>query len=199
MTFGDYLPRKLRDRWYDDESRLTPSQLPVRRFFDDVLSDFFDLSPGSRQLTSFTPRVNVSENDTELCVEAELPGMDEKDVDVTLTRDGILLRGEKKEERREGGRNRYYELSYGSFERFIPLRTEIKEDQVKAEFNRGVLTITLPKTEEARSSVKKIPVQSGATGGRSVEVEGSQRSQSTQSSRSNGSRSSRGSEAQANR
>lgn len=187
MAFGEHLPRRWRDRWYDDESRPASTAMPMRRFFDDIFSDIFDFLPASRQLTSFNPRINVSDNESEIIVVAELPGMDEKDIDVTFTRDGLLVRGEKKEERRDGDRNRYYECTYGSFERYIPLHTDIKENEVRASFERGVLTITLPKTEDARSRTKKIQIQSGASGRKAVDVESGERSQGS-SARSNSSR-----------
>ncbi len=125
------------------------------RFFGDFDLDIRDRWEG------YSPHIDVVENDKDIRVSAELPGMDEKDIDVTLTKDTLTLKGEKKEEKEEKGKDYYRkERSYGSFSRTIPLHSEIKTDKVKAEFKKGVLTINLPKTEEAQKEVKKITVHS---------------------------------------
>jgi len=130
------------------------------RFFDG-----FDIEPfgGSQLVTSeFMPRVDVKENDKEIKVTAELPGMDENDIDVTLSNDSLTIKGEKKEETEDKGKGYYRtECRYGSFHRVIPLSAEVDEDKVKADFKKGVLKIRLPKTAEAQNSRKKIEIMSG--------------------------------------
>jgi HSP20 family protein len=110
--------------------------------------------------TGFSPKVNVTEDDQSIRVTAELPGMDEKDIEVTVGRDSLTLKGEKKSEREEKGKGYYrMERSFGSFARTIPLSAEIDEEKVDAKFSKGVLTIRLPKTIEAQSAYRKIEVK----------------------------------------
>jgi HSP20 family protein len=102
----------------------------------------------------------VSETDKEIKVSAELPGMDDKDIDVSLTRDALTIKGEKKEEKEDKGKDYYkMERSYGSFTRSIPLPVEVDTDKVQATFKKGVLEITLPKTAKAIQETKKIPIK----------------------------------------
>jgi HSP20 family protein len=159
--------------------KTTPGTLAVRREWEYPFGSFqremnkladdlfggFNLSPRApleRGLaTTFTPRVDVSETDKEIKVSAELPGMDEKDIDVSLARDTLTIKGEKKEEKEEKGEDYYrMERSYGSFTRSVSLRVEVDTDKVQATFKKGVLEITLPKTPEAIQETKKVPVKS---------------------------------------
>lgn len=152
---------------------------PFQRFFDDFFRGMPDLlsglpmMPSLNEETGFMPRANVSENDREVRINVELPGMSEDDVDVTMTSDGIIIRGEKREERREGEeRNRHYvEFSYGRFERFIPLNSEIEEDRIEAIFDKGILRIVLPKSEAAQKVSKKIAIQKGTNGSKKGDIE----------------------------
>jgi len=132
----------------------------VDRFFGG-----FDLDPfgGSELATGdFMPRVDVRENDKEIKVTAELPGMDEKDIDVTLSRDSLTIKGEKQEETEDKGKDYYRsERRYGSFHRVVPLSAEVDESKAEADFKKGVLKIRLPKTPEAQASRKKIEIKKG--------------------------------------
>lgn len=106
-----------------------------------------------------TPDIDVRENDKEIVFEAELPGIDENDITVTL-RNGILsLKGEKKSER-EDKKDTYHlvERSYGEFERSFRLPDTIDENQVKASFEKGVLRVVVPKRPEATTTEKTIPI-----------------------------------------
>jgi HSP20 family protein len=103
--------------------------------------------------------VDVTETDKEVKVCAEIPGVEAKDVDVTVENGTLTIRGEKKFEREENEKGQYrMERSYGSFERAIALPTEVDESKAKAEFKKGVLRLTLPKRAGAQSRRKKIPV-----------------------------------------
>lgn len=129
----------------------------MNRLFDDFWRDFGGNSFGLTSSFEF-PRVEMSETDREFRVEAELPGMDEKDVEVLLN-DGVLtLRGEKKSESEDKGR-RLTERFYGRFERQIVLPVDVQEDKVNASFKKGVLTVTLPKSAESAARVKRIPIK----------------------------------------
>jgi HSP20 family protein len=108
----------------------------------------------------FMPQVDVNEDEKQIKVTAELPGMDEKDIDVALSGNSLTIKGEKQEETEDKGRNYYRsERRYGSFHRVIPLSAEVDQDKAKADFKNGVLRITLPKTGEARKRRKKIDVK----------------------------------------
>jgi len=125
----------------------------------------FDLEPAWRSEGSFqfaAPAVDITEDDTAYKIAAELPGMTEKDIDISLNGDTLVLKGEKREEREEKEKHRYLsERSYGSFQRNFALPVGINRDQIKAEFTKGVLTVTLPKTAEAQQQQKKIEVRAG--------------------------------------
>ncbi|MEW6585288.1 MAG: Hsp20/alpha crystallin family protein [Nitrospirota bacterium] len=122
----------------------------------------FETEPFGTRFGAFAPRVDVAETDKEFKVSAELPGMDDKDIDVSLTKDSLTIKGEKKEEKEEKGKSFYrLERSYGSFTRTIPLPVEIVTDKAKAEFKKGILTVTLPKTPQAIKETKKVPVKAG--------------------------------------
>jgi HSP20 family protein len=99
--------------------------------------------------------VDVSEDKKEIKVKAEIPGMTEKDIDLTW-HDGVLsIRGEKKDEKEEKKQNRYYrECSYGSFCRNINIGTNVDWNKTKAKYKHGVLTVTLPKTETAKKAIE---------------------------------------------
>jgi len=102
------------------------------------------------------PNIEVSETDKEMKVIAELPGLEEKDVEVKLS-DGVLaIKGEKKTEMEDEGRV-FSERYYGRFERRIPVE-DIEEDKVSASFRNGVLTVTLPKLPEAQRQATRIPI-----------------------------------------
>lgn len=139
-------------------------QRNMNRLFDDFFGDF-DMSRfgdfGSR-FGAFQPQVDVSETDQEITVAAELPGLEEKDIEVSLDKGVLTISGEKKEEKEDKGKNYYrMERSYGSFRRSLPLPAEVVEDQVEATFKNGVLNIRLPKSPEAQKPGKRITVKTG--------------------------------------
>jgi HSP20 family protein len=106
------------------------------------------------------PRMDLVETDKDIQVTAELPGMDEKDVEVTLTGDTLTLKGEKKSESEEKGKNVHrMERTHGAFQRTIVLPAEVQADKVEAAFKKGVLTVTLPKTPAAQAGARRIEVK----------------------------------------
>jgi HSP20 family protein len=135
----------------------------LRREMDSLFDNFyrgFDIEPFESRLGAFSPKVDVTENDKEVNISAELPGMDEKDIDVSLHNDMLTIKGEKKEEKEDKGKDYYrMERSYGSFSRTIPLPAEVETDKVEAKFKKGLLSITLPKTAKAVAETKKIAVK----------------------------------------
>jgi HSP20 family protein len=107
-----------------------------------------------------TPQVEVSETDKELQVTAELPGIDPKDVEVTLVDDVLTIRGEKQAQQQEGQERDYHltERSYGTFARYLRLPFHADPQQVQAAFKDGVLKLTIPKPEEAQQKVHRIAI-----------------------------------------
>ena len=135
----------------------------LRREMDSLFDNFyrgFDIEPFESRLGVFNPKVDVTENDKEIKISAELPGMGEKDIDVSLQNDMLTIKGEKKEEKEDKGKDYYrMERSYGSFSRTITLPIEVETEKVEAKFKKGVLSITLPKTAKAVAETKKIAVK----------------------------------------
>jgi len=135
----------------------------MNRLFDDVFNRFDAGMPSSLlgRMPGLSgggwPSLEVNASDNELRVSAELPGMDEKDVEI-LVDDGVLtIRGEKKSETEDQGR-RFSERYYGRFERSIALPYEVEEDKANASFQNGVLTVTLPKSAKAQEKAKRIAI-----------------------------------------
>ncbi len=136
----------------------------LKREMNSLFDNFFRGGFGSETLESrmglFTPQIDVSETDKEIKISAELPGMDEKDIEVSLSKDMLTIKGEKKEEKEDKGKDYYsMERSYGSFSRTIPLSDEVQDNKVDATFKKGVLTITLPKSEKAVKETKKVAIK----------------------------------------
>ena len=138
-----------------------------QRQMNDLFADFFGGYPLAERgggpewaPAAFTPRVDVAETDTEVKVSAELPGMDEKDISVELQGDVLVLRGEKKREQEEKGKNWYRrEQSSGSFRRAIELPAGVDAGKARAQFKKGVLVFTAPKRAEDQAKRKAIPIQ----------------------------------------
>jgi HSP20 family protein len=131
------------DDFFDDEDFFSPFSL-IRRE-----TDLF------RPSETFIPRVDVQELDHEMKVTAELPGLDEKEVKVELEDNSLVISGEKKEERQEKTKSGIRtERRFGSFHRSIPLPARGDVEKARAEFRKGVLTVTIPKTEEPRKHIE---------------------------------------------
>jgi HSP20 family protein len=102
----------------------------------------------------------VTEDDNAYEITAEMPGVEEKDVEITVKDDRLTLRGEKKSEKEEKKKDYHMtERSYGAFERSFHLPADVAADKIRADFEKGVLTLTLPKTPEAKSKERKIAIK----------------------------------------
>jgi HSP20 family protein len=149
----------------------------LRREVDRLFEDFpfgpwrspvgrspFDVEPFWRGALSFgkAPAVDIAEHDKAYEITAELPGMDEKDIDVKYA-DGVLtIKGEKKEEKEEKEKDYYLsERRFGSFQRAFRVPDGVDADQIEADFKNGVLTVALPKSAEAQKREKKIAIKKG--------------------------------------
>lgn len=109
----------------------------------------------------YSPRTDVVEGDKEIKVVAELPGLDEKDIELTMNKDRMTLKGAKKEEKEEKEENYYRkERRFGSFCEEIAFPCEVMTDKANAVFKKGILEVTIPKTEKAQKEVKKIAIKS---------------------------------------
>lgn len=132
----------------------------VNRLFDDVFRGFDSRLPSLGRFSSFGgnwPSVEISDGEKEIRVTAEVPGLEENDIEVLLD-DGVLtLKGEKRSETEDKERQ-FSERFYGRFERRVPLGYDVEEDKVSAAFKNGVLTVTLPKTERAQAKAKRIAI-----------------------------------------
>ena len=152
--------------WRNEDKRLEqwPADgdpfVALQRRMNSLFEDFFGDSSSSLLPSghgSFAPQMEVTETGKEVRITAELPGLDEKDIEVSVTGNMLTLSGEKKEEHEEEkGSYRQSERSYGYFERCVPLPKGIDADKAMAKFKNGVLKITLPKKAEAQSSPRKI-------------------------------------------
>src|SRR6185437_12263103 len=110
------------------------------------------------------PAVDFSEDKNAYTVTAELPGIEEKDVDVTVSGGMLTIRGEKKKEKEEKDKNYYLsERSYGSFQRSFTLPDTVDQDKIAATFAKGVLTVTLPKNAQAQKTEKKIAIKAACS------------------------------------
>ncbi|WP_406856076.1 Hsp20/alpha crystallin family protein [Alsobacter sp. KACC 23698] len=134
----------------------------MNRLFDDVMRGApLAAAGGQGGSTLIAPNINVSETDTEVRVTAELPGVTDKDIHVDLNDDVLVIRGEKKLEKKEDKENFHYiERSYGTFQRALQLPFPADPEQVKAHFENGVLTVTLPKNAR-QERARRIQVQTG--------------------------------------
>ena len=107
----------------------------------------------------WNPSIDIAETDNDIIVKAEIPGVDPKNIDISIVDDTLTIKGEKKEEKEDKGKSYHrVERSYGSFARTITLPAHVKTDEVEAKNHQGVLEITLPKMEKTRA--KKITVKS---------------------------------------
>jgi len=144
----------------------------IDRAFDRMFADwpkfgglmgrgFFDDEPLFAKPGVAMPTVDVSEDEKAYRIEAELPGVDESDVDVTIKDNRLFLRGEKKSETEKKDANvRMSERQFGSFERTFELPDDVDSDKIKAEFSNGVLKLKLPKSTKGKSKERKISVKS---------------------------------------
>lgn len=135
----------------------------VDRLFDDFGTEFWR-SPFRRELdVGLAPAVDIVEKDNAYEVTADLPGFDEKNIEVKLQNDSLSIKGERKSEKEEKKKDYHLtEREFGSFERRFTLPAGVDADKIEASLKKGVLTVTLPKKPEAQKPAKKIEVKSAA-------------------------------------
>jgi HSP20 family protein len=132
---------------------------PFRKEMDRLLDRFSGETPFARTFTEmWSPSVDISETKDNFVVKAELPGLEAKDVNVSISGDVLTIKGEKKAEEEEKDEHYHRVERYsGSFQRVFQLSSGVKADKIEANFDKGVLKVTLPKVEEAKK--KKIEVK----------------------------------------
>jgi len=145
----------------ESDERLVSPFVTLRRemdrLFDEAFAGFGPLAEWSGPKALGWPNIEMSEGDKEIRVSAELPGLDDNDIEINLA-DGVLsVRGEKRSDYEDQDRH-YSERFFGRFERRIALPAEVDEDRIKATFKNGVLDVRLPKTERARQNTRRIPL-----------------------------------------
>lgn len=144
----ELVPRRHRRSWNEIE----PFRNEMDRLWNQLLSEV----PGEE---GWLPPLDISETKEALIVEAELPGLEVKDIDIKLTGDILSIKGERKKEKKEDGKYFHFsECHIGSFQRSLRLPVNVQTDNIDASFDKGILTVKLPKTEEAKEKEIKINV-----------------------------------------
>lgn len=173
------VPVKTEERKVEEKRSLAPRawrpleslRQEVDRLFDDFGQGFWR-SPFRRSLSALepfwpqrltwgmAPAVDIAEGEKAYEISAELPGMDEKNIEVKVANGGLTIKGEKQEQKEEKEKNYYLsERRFGSFERYFRLPEGVDADKIEATFKKGVLTVNLPKKPEAQKPSKKIEVK----------------------------------------
>jgi len=169
MPITDLIPWKKKDPDREEAGgELQVHQDPFMTFQQQTNRMFDEFFQGSGLETfdafregwdAFSPRVDVVETDKEIKISVELPGLEEKDIDVGLSQNVLTISGEKRQEKEEKGHNYLRaERSYGSFRRSIPLSCPVDADKTDAVFRKGVLTVTLPKMAKVQDR-KRIAIK----------------------------------------
>ena len=131
-----------------------------RRHINSLFDDFFSPGPTGFFDTDWAPAVDIEEGEKGYIVRAEMPGMSEKDISVTVENNVLTIKGEKKDEkeRREGNRLIVSERSWGSFSRSFSLPTSAEPGSIRAEFKNGILTVTVPRSKNPKDRQIKINI-----------------------------------------
>ena len=131
--------------------------------FNRLFGDVFDRKAGESSLTAWAPAVDIYETEHELVVKADLPEVDPKDLDIRVENNILTIRGERKFEKKVNEDNYLrVERAYGSFARSFTLANTVNSDAIKADYQDGVLTLTIPKREEAKPKQIKVNVNTQA-------------------------------------
>ena len=132
----------------------------LAREMEEAFGRFFPAWSEERGSYPWTPAVDMVDEKDAIVVKVDLPGLDQKDIEVTVQDGTLTIRGERKEEKEETKDNYYCsERSYGAFLRSLPLPQGVEADQVKATFKKGVLEVRLPKAKEAKGKTVEIKAE----------------------------------------
>jgi HSP20 family protein len=169
MPISDLLPWNREKEKYALQKRDEFDPLDMQREMNQMIETFFEapFTPAHMRRwldedTSFTPRVDVSESETEISIRADLPGMEEKDIHLTVESNTLTISGEKQMEKEEKERTFHrVERRFGSFTRTIGLPESMDYERIHASFKNGVLTVKIPKPESTVTQRKRIPIKAG--------------------------------------
>lgn len=129
----------------------------LRRQMDRVFDELAQVNPD--RATVWSPAIELQDRENSLILRAEIPGVEGKDLDIQVTREGVSISGEHRYEKQTEEKGFYHsEFRYGKFQRTVQLPVPIQNDKVEAEFKNGILTLTLPKLEELQRKVVKVNV-----------------------------------------
>ncbi len=152
MTLSRWRPFRDIELW-EPIREMESLQQEMNRLFDRLMHPV----DGASQMMAFRPSMEMEETAEEICLKLEVPGLEAKDIDIQVAEDAVTISGDRQEETKteEKGMMRS-EFRYGRFERVIPLPTRVQNDQAKAEYQNGILRLTLPKAEEDKKKVVKV-------------------------------------------
>lgn len=157
-------------------------QRQMNRLLDQMMSIPGDPESFNSAI-AFMPAAEINETEDTVKLRMELPGIEARDLDVKVTANAVAIVGERKQEINQEEKGiRHSEFRYGSFQRVIPLPVRVQNDQVKAEFQNGILCLTLPKAEEEKKRVVTISLNGEAQGQRGQQLQPSSQRKQTQSS-----------------
>ena len=154
MAITRWQPFREIERW-EPFPEMEDLRREMERMFDRFMTSF----DGDLSKLVFVPSAEMDETDEEIHLKLEVPGLEAKDLDISVTEDSVSIKGERQSETKtkEEGMMRS-EFRYGKFERVIPLPAYIQSDKVAAEYKNGILNLTLPKVEEEKERVVKVNV-----------------------------------------
>lgn len=164
MNKEDLMPwnwfKKSKPQFKSQNGMLRKLHHDIDRFFEGVWEDFHPTTKNGGQ-KEFFPKIDLVESDTEYKITAETPGVNEKDINVEVRNDTVIISGEKKISQEKKNENYHYsECSYGSFSRAFSLPKNVNADKIEAGFDKGVMTVVMPKKERTKSKSLKIKVKS---------------------------------------
>lgn len=169
MPISDLLPWNRDKEKYAIQKRDEMDPFNMQHQMNQMFEEIFNVPNGCRPMqgmmnveNSFSPRLDISESDQEIRINADLPGLDEKDIHLSVENNQLTISGEKKFESEEKDRTYHrVERRYGSFSRRIGLPENVEVDKIDASFKKGVLMIIIPKPAEVESQRKRIPIKAG--------------------------------------
>lgn len=140
--------------------RYNPTSLTPWFDFDRMVDRFFSPPETDSGLRPWTPAVDIEETDKEVVLKADLPDVDEKDLEVNVENEMLTLKAERKfEKESKNDHYRHIERSYGAFRRSFALPESVNAEKIKASYDKGVLTVSMPKLPEKEKKVRRIKVQ----------------------------------------
>jgi HSP20 family protein len=162
MKLRDLVPWREESKGLIRLDPVTRLQTEINRLFEGFFPGFTsDMSSElSERRLAYSPRLDLKESDKEIVVRCELPGISEKEIDISLGDDYLTIKGEKRyEEEKIEGEVTYHETSYGRFERVVPLSCAINQEAIDCTLKNGVLRLVLPKKAGVEKGVRKVSVR----------------------------------------